>query len=118
MIIDRKNYLKTVRVEFGKELGGDSPADAYFIMREPTTLEWAEIQEASAEKKESIIIKRLKDIFPALIIEHNIYSDKTTQYSNAEAVEIVFGKIDAALKVINDYIAEIKNPLMSKSGEK
>lgn len=118
MIIDRKNYLKTVMVEFGKELGGESPADAYFVMREPTTLEWAEIREASAEKKEAVIIKRLKEIFPALITEHNIYSDKTTQYSNAEAVEIVFGKIEAALKVINDYIVEVKNPLASKSDEK
>jgi len=118
MIIDRKNYLKTVRVEFGKELGGDSPADAYFVLREPTTLEWAEIQEASAEKKEAMIIKRLKEIFPSLVVEHNLYIDAKTPYSNNEAVEIVFGKIYAALKVINDYIAEVKNPLMSKSDEK
>ncbi len=122
MIIDRKNYLKTVRVEFGKELGGEKPEDAYFIIKEPDFKKSTELEAAVYESKlknnNSILITKVQEILPELIVEHNLEIEKSKYYSNTEAVEIVFGKIEAALKVINNYFAEVKNPLATTSDEK
>lgn len=118
MIINKKNFLKTVRIELGVELGGESPSDAYLILREPTTLEWAEIQDVANASPQHEVIKHLQGLFGKLIIEHNVYADEKTLYKPDELIDLLFGKVEVAMKIINDYIGAVRSPLAKQSDSK
>ncbi len=118
MIINRTTYLKTVRVELGLELGAEKADEAWMLLREPSTLEWLELQEMAQEKQERAIVAKMRTLFPALVLDHNLYTDEATKLENADAVDIVFAKLPAAMKLIDDYIGVMRDPFAKTSGEK
>ena len=89
-------------------------------MREPSTLEWLELQEVSS-KGEAEVVRKIIELFPALVVDHNLFTqdgDKQIKLDAKAVIELVVAKIGAALKLINSYIGAFANPLAKTSGGK
>ena len=112
MYIKPKNYIKTYRLEFGAELGAEKPDDAYVVLREPSIIELTDIDGAGVG---SDALRALMKALPTFIVEHNIYNSETEQATAEQVVELISSNIAASVKVLKEYMEQVKAPFRSKT---
>ena len=105
MFIRNKNYdncIQKVRVDVGTYVGLDKDDEAFITLRELPTFEMLGLKDAY-DKGEEEIIRYIKEILPALIVDHNFYEDEKTKMTNEALSNLIFEKVDLANKVIREY---------------
>lgn len=94
----RLSYLKKITIDLSEELNCE---DVHVTFREPSTAEAFKLR----VEDENQAIEAFKELLPALMIDHNFYTDdeSTIKADDKEVIEIVFDNFQAFQKVLTDY---------------
>lgn len=115
-MVIKKGYLFTARINLGIELGGEKEDDAFIELREPNTIELMEIQDAY-QKGNTEIVKHFLLALPAMVVDHNLFSEQE-KLSSAAAVNAIFDKPAAALKLIGEFAEKVVSPFPTRKDSK
>ena len=107
MFIKSKNYdacIQKVRIEVGSLVGLEHDDEAYILLKELPTLQMLKLKESS-EQGENHTLALLKELLPAILVDHNFYEDENAQkkMSNTEVANLIFESLDLTVKVVNEY---------------
>lgn len=114
MIVKDDSYLVKARVELGEFFGSDS-AEAFVVLREPTTKDLIAIKDAVREG-ETKTLETFADVLPRVIVEHNLATPERDM-SPAEVAALICNKIAIYSKVMSEYTAAVF-PQAPTSGDK
>ena len=112
MFIKSKNFIAKFRIDLGEELGAEKAEDAYVVLRECNTLELMDLQSAES------VPKKLLEMIPALMIEHNFFESETAQMKAEDVAATICAKPVAAMKVLREYLEKVTSPFQSKTEQK
>ena len=108
MVIEKNRYLVKEKIEIG-QFFGSKPEDVFITLREPSTTEVYDLQnkwrEANGDKTK--VMEALIDILPDIIVDHNMFRDEKSKYTNTEVKEIVLSQINLFSFVIGHYCDKV-----------
>lgn len=120
MIVHTKDYLVSARIEIGSFFDVP-PADAFLELREPDAFDSNRFGKVSKECAESgdqgPLLELFREVFPRLIIDHNLYKDEKTQLTPTEVVGVILDKTALLKAVLGEYSRKVLFTLGKKSGE-
>lgn len=103
--INYDKFLVKVKIEMGSFF--DMKEDeVYVVFKELDTFNTLELKDAF-EKGETEILKKLKNVLPETIIDHNFYEQENVKMSNNDVVELLFSKNKLTTKVVGEYISAL-----------
>ncbi len=120
MYVQKRNYgtfLRSVKINVGKECGMENEDDAYITLRELPTLEMMNLRE-SYEKGQKELIMFFKEVLPSIIIDHNFYEEENKRMSNETLSALIFERMELSSKVIGEYSKASFFTPEKKRGEK
>lgn len=120
MIVRTKDYLVSARIEIGNFF--DVPAaEAFLELREPDAFDSNRFGKVSKDCAEAgdqgPLLELFREVFPRLIIDHNLYKDEQTQLSSAEVVAVILDKTALLNTVLGEYSSKVLFTLGKKSDE-
>lgn len=121
MIVRTKDYLVSAKIEIG-ELFGVPQADAFVELREPDAFDSNRFGKVSKECTETgdqgPLLDLFREVFPRLIVDHNLYKDEQTKLAPADVVAVIMDKTALFKKVLNEYSKNVLFSLGKQSDEK
>jgi hypothetical protein len=102
---DFDKFLVKVKIEIGEFFGLEN-AEAYVVFKELDTFNTLKLKE-QFEKGEIELLKTIKEMLPAILIDHNFYIDESKKMTNEEVVNLIFDKNTLTTKVVGDYISSV-----------
>jgi len=121
MIVHTKDYLVTARIDIG-EFFGVPAADAFVELREPDAFDSNRFGKVSKECTETgdqgPLLDLFREVFPRLIVNHNLYKDEKDQLTPADVVAVIMDKTALFKKVLNEYSRRVLFTLGKQSEEK
>jgi len=120
MIVHTKDYLVTTRIEIG-EYFGVPQADAFVELREPDAFDSNRFGKVSKEcattGDQGPLLELFREVFPRLIVDHNLYQDEQTKLAGDAVVGVIMDKTSLLKKVLGDYSKNVLFTLGKKSDE-
>lgn len=110
-----KPFILTFKIDLSEEVGG---TDVFIELREPNTLEWFDIRKKAATNDESQIAAALKEHLPGMMIDHNFYKTETEKMDAAAVVDLLYGKMTVATKIMQEFFTQVSAPFQSKTEQK
>lgn len=105
MFVYKKNYqnaIQSTRVYIGDLLGCETKEEAYIDLKEMKTSLVLEMKKAQ-EKGDDEVVLFFQKMLPEIILSHNLYEDDDKKMSNQDVTNLVFDKIELAMRVIHEY---------------
>lgn len=121
MVVHTKDYLVTARIGIG-EFFSLPEADAFVELREPDAFDSNRFGKVSKECAESgdqgPLLELFREVFPRLIVDHNLYKDEQTRLDAPAVVAVIMDKTALLKKVLGEYSKKVLFSLGKKSDEK
>lgn len=110
MIVRTKDYLVSARIEIG-EFFNVPAADAFVELREPDAFDsnrFGKVSKACTETgDQGPLLELFREIFPRLIVDHNLYKDEHERLSPAEVIAVIMDKTVLFKKVLTEYTKNV-----------
>ena len=112
-----QNAIQTTKIYIGDLLGCETKEEAYIELKEMKTSLVLQMKKAQ-EKGDDEMVLFFQQMLPEIIYSHNLYMDDDKKMTNAEVTELVFDKIELAMRVIHEYSQMSFFTLGKKKGSK
>lgn len=107
MILKDKNRgIFTVKVVVGDYFGMEEQ-DLWVVLREPTAEEALSFKDISNKQNETVDEKKMFDMIPAMIIDHNFEEDTNKKMSTDEVWKLIMQRAACATEVITKWSKNI-----------